>query len=644
MATTSIKCIPANKANFYLYYTFFIFLILVQIQKINNEDCSKTSKISSSSSKTSCFNEIIKFQGSYRAGQFSIRNDGVLLVEYSSGGKRLFYGLDPNGRGHFNDKTNKIIEDMDNAYYWIEHKQYTTNVRYESKNRLVKLKDQISDSDKEYIFSVSSYHSLAELHDIDNNKFKTWLAADFLGVSEQWRYVFSFQFSLLHYNNSNTNVYYAAYVQYKGVQPDGKAYSESYSLSKFTFNSFTDRTVSYKEIMDNFDNRIVSAFIMPCYNKLMVFFFKTTTNSYTLGVHNLDTLKNEGNYKVNDLSGITFINTKGNGIFFKAIYLRFEYFAAIFYCNDDLKDGSCLKFRIYFVDKNYATSSKPAKHDWNNWGLNPTLTLNEFYNYDKDGEKFIFVSTQDSQKKLILFFIDTQEWYTKLSIRLYYFPLEGYCFKMDMALDYFNDFLMLASTLSIGSGCNDADPFYGTLFFFSYPNGTDFYINLSPYVRNSAYYQNGYNIIDYLISKRTIDNNIFHYTGIDEVKLISIPNEIIFYSSSSLSTRLTNGERIDKNGVLHEDKNLIKYDRNYTLDYQYMALDQESYTKLRTDAFEQVKIDNTISAVDDAKMNYTQKTYYGRVNRLYFRLCYYYCETCKELGNLESVNNQECLS
>ena len=63
--------------------------------------------------------------------------------------------------------------------------------------------------------------------------------------------------------------------------------------------------------------------------------------------HNLDTLKNEGNYKVNDLSGITFINTKGNGIFFKAIYLRFEYFATIFYCNDDLKDGSCLKFRIY---------------------------------------------------------------------------------------------------------------------------------------------------------------------------------------------------------------------------------------------------------------------------------------------------------
>ena len=74
-----------------------------------------------------------------------------------------------------------------------------------------------------------------------------------------------------------------------------------------------------------------------------------------------------------------------------------------------------------------------------------------------------------------------------------------------------------------------------------------------------------------------------------------------------------------------------------------MALDQESYTKMRKDAFEQLTFDTTI-ALDDSKMIYSQKTYYGRVNRLYFRLCYYYCETCKELGNLESVNNQECLS
>ena len=543
MAKTMDNIIQIHKRSFYLYYTLFLLLITIQIQKTNSEVCSKSSKISTSSTSSSCFNEIIKFQGSFRAGQFTIRNDGVLLTEFSSGAKRLFYGLNPNGRGYFNDATNKIIDNIGTQSYWKDNKEGTTDGRYESKNCLVKLKDDNSVSPKEYILSISSFHSLAELHDVDNDEFQIWLASKFLDVDKEWRYVFSWQFSLMYYNDSNTNVYYAAYVQYEGDH-DGQAYSVSYSLSKFTFNSLTDRNVSYQEFSDNYDNRIVSAFIMPVYNRLMVFFFKESKNAYTLGVHYLDSLDKEGDYEVNKLEGVTL--SKGNGIFFKAIYLRYQYFAAMFYCNDG---GTSLKFRVYYVENTYATKSKDAKHEFVNWGLNPALTLNEFICYDKDGERFIFVSTQNALKKLIIFFIDTREWYEELSIRIFFYNLEGYCFKMDMDLDYFNNFLMLSSTLSIGSECKDTDPFYGILIFFSYPNGTDFYMNLSPYVRNSDYYQYGYNFINFLISKRTMENNIFKYTPIDEVKLISIPEEIIFYSSSSLSTRLTNGERIDKNGI-----------------------------------------------------------------------------------------------
>ena len=128
---------PINKRIFYPYYTFFLVLILALIQKITSEDCTSESKISTSSTKTSCFNEVIKFQGYYRAGQFTIRNDGVLLTEFSSGNKRLFYGLDPNGRGHFNDATNKIIDNIGIQYWWKDHTQGTTDGRYESKNRLV---------------------------------------------------------------------------------------------------------------------------------------------------------------------------------------------------------------------------------------------------------------------------------------------------------------------------------------------------------------------------------------------------------------------------------------------------------------------------------------------------------------------------
>ena len=395
MAKAMAKSASINKINFYLYYTFIITLILLLFSEIKSETCSSSSKISTSSSSSSCFNEIIRFQGSYRAGQFSIRNDGVLLIEYSSDKQRLFYGLNPNGRGYFNDTTNKIINDIGTAYYWEGDTQGSTTGRYESKNYLVKLNDGTS---KEYILSISSYHSLAELHDVDNNAFNIWLAANFLGVSEEYRYVFSYQFSLFNYTTSSSNTYYAAYVQYKATHDDGKAYSVSYSLSKFTFSSLNNRSISYQEFTDNYDNRIVSAFIMTEYDKLMVFYFRESTNSYTLGVHNLDTLAKEKDVTVSTLTDTL---SKGNGIFFKALFLRYQYFAAIFYCNDA---GSSLIFRIYYVDyenNEYSTKSKPAEHEWSNWALNPSLTLNEFYKRDEDGEKFIFVSTQNEQKKLI---------------------------------------------------------------------------------------------------------------------------------------------------------------------------------------------------------------------------------------------------
>ena len=40
--------------------------------------------------------------------------------------------------------------------------------------------------------------------------------------------------------------------------------------------------------------------------------------------------------------------------------------------------------------------------------------------------------------------------------------------------------------------------------------------------------------------------------------------------------------------------------------------------------------------------DYNQTIYYERINRLIFRLCHNFCETCKELGY--SNDNQKCLT
>ena len=161
------------------YYLLFIFFSLTQIQQIICGSCDSNSKIQDGST---CFNEIIRFKSGYRSGQFSVRKDGLLFIEYSSGGNRLFYSLKPNGRGTYaNDETNKEIS-MNNLYR--SGGSIAVNKRYESKNMLVSLSNDASQTNQ-YIFSISSYYGLTELHYFDtngNNNHKTWLTTNFLGI------------------------------------------------------------------------------------------------------------------------------------------------------------------------------------------------------------------------------------------------------------------------------------------------------------------------------------------------------------------------------------------------------------------------------------------------------------------------------
>ena len=168
-----------NKNFFKNYFIFFILFYLTQFQRINCGNCDSNSKIQDGST---CFNEIIRFKGGFRSGQFSVRKDGLLFIEYSSDRNRLFYSLKKNGRGTYsNDETNKEIS-MNNLY----RNGGSTAVykRYESKNMLVSLSSDTSQADQ-YIFSLSSYYGLTELHKFDNNgnnNHKTWVTTNFLGI------------------------------------------------------------------------------------------------------------------------------------------------------------------------------------------------------------------------------------------------------------------------------------------------------------------------------------------------------------------------------------------------------------------------------------------------------------------------------
>ena len=449
-----IKILQKNVFTSEISFCFILMIYFTQIKIIIGQ-CNKDDIIIEGSS---CFNNIIIFDNGYRAGQFTIRKDGVLLIEYSSGNKRLFYGLKSNGRGFFkNEETNKKIYIQSNILFWSEE----VVKRHESRNKIVYLYDD-EFQEIPYIFSVSSYKSLNELHHFDdegNNNHKTWLNTDFFRID--WgRYFFSYQFSLLEGKN---NEYYSAYIQ----SINGEHKSQSYSLSKFKFiNNNQHELLLSKEFNDNYNCRIISSFIFDYYNILAVFFLKSN-RIYSMRLHdliNLDELYIKEIYQIEINNADT-----GYGIFFKAIYLKDVYVAFIFFRDKDNGKTLTLMFlKVIKNNDNYEVNSIKSK-EINLFYFYTYITLNEFYKIEN--EKLLFVSTI-SQPKLILLFFETYLLYEYINTRVYEFDLEGYKFALELTVDFFNDFLMFTSTIRNGNNENDLS---SILLFFSYSNGTDFF-------------------------------------------------------------------------------------------------------------------------------------------------------------------------
>ena len=555
-----------------------------------------------------------------------MRKDGNLIIEYSDSGTRTFYGLKKNGRGMFeNEETIKKINITK-----IKKGDDEIKGRYESRNILVSLKDDLV-RNKQYILSISSAaKTLVELHDIDENIQNTWISTSFLNFTNESRYIFSRQFQLIE--KKDENIYYAAYVQYRDHKKDNtgdpKAFSDSYTLSRFIFTDMNNYEMLTKEFLDNYNNRIVSAFILDKYNVLVVFFLKDNIK-YKIRIHDLTTL-NQIEEKTIDNIGTDKMNS-GEGIFFKSLYLKDEYAAFLYFINKN--DGESIKLKILKINDDYSFTEILGKVNIFPYDLDTSITLNEFYKIDD--EHLLFVSNTDNNKRLILTFFDTVNSYNCLNTRLYRFDLEGYSLNRELSVNYYNDFLVFTSTI-----LPDGGDFFSFLMFFSYPNGTDFYMDISSYVMDTEFYQESYNLISYLLSNRSIDNNIFGYQPVEEIKLVSIPEEIIFYKSEN-DIPLSNDERISTDHVLKQNKDKIKYDKNYFLDYQFIAKGFETYNELYNHAHKKNYTYNT-GKTCNFQESYSQKIYYGRTNRLSFRLCHEYCETCEEIGN--SIDNQKCLT
>ena len=504
------------KYNSKLYFLLLIFLI--KLITISSNTCKTNAKVSN----TACFTDLIKFdQKNYRAGHAITTKNGELFIEYSldaDSSERLFYGLKKNGRNYFPDDSFIKVIDVGN-----DENVYN---RYESMNRLVKINNGTNDG-KEYILSISTFRTVVEIYDIENWDFKIKNSISYFGHQ-----IFSFTFQILEAKYNNEYIYICAFSHDDNYEENGvtKGYEKGFkgTIASFKFSSLdfdTDLVATGTVETLKYSDRVITCFIIEEKNLVAVIFVKEFDgkNKFMINYYNFDMSKAYNEYIKLYEFGLSNL-VEGDGIYFKAIYLTNLYLAFAFY--DDKSSSKSFKFRVIKLLKDNSLNKFEDKisKDLNTYDLNPDMTLNDFIKYDN--ERLVFISNKDCNNFIILlfYFSDT---YSKMKIRYYSYSLENYVLKKEMSIYFWNDYLLYTPSYYLSSD-NDKKT-YSMLMIFGFANGTDFTMDISPHLMDTGYYTEGNDLVTRLLKNLTIDNNIFGYTSTGQIKLVSIPEELLFY-------------------------------------------------------------------------------------------------------------------
>ena len=594
----------------------FIFYVVL-ITFIKSQTCIKDGSIDN----TNCFTDIKIFGNDnkyYRAGHFASNKNGDMVIEYSYLQYRLFFDLKNDGKYLYPEETKEIE---------IINSSIDPDIirRYESVNCFVSLCND-TNKDKEYLMSLSSWKTLIELYDLENNEYSIYPTTLFFDFQYGTH---SYVFQILEAKINDINTYFCIYIL--NVNSNLDEYHNFIQIKKFILTNFDEQIIEQKTITID-DNiafiRITSSIICENYDVLIIFFMNRISSAYYAYIYNYELIKQNGFQYV---GSITIPSNYNDGLFFKALYLQYNFGAFLYF-----GDLSYFIIQVFILTHDYTFDAKLTYG--HSCDLDPTITLNEFLKIDV--ERLVFISTSNSRSQLNIILFDFFNWYEALKVRYYRFSIYNEkisTLEKELSASIFNGFLAITATTLPRDINTNQDNFFSIFLMFGYANGTDSEINIFPYLMDTNYYDESKNIINDLLETMKIENNIFGYEKVEQIKLTTIPEELLFYNGEQESP-ISNGSSIGINYRLNQNKNLIKSDGYYYLQYQFIVTDSN---------FSSMYTNNNLAYIVDSSGNpdissYTPHLYYGRVNTLKFKLCNIYCKTCKEMG--DSDTEQKCES
>ena len=373
------------------------------------------------------------------------------------------------------------------------------------------------------------------------------------------------------------------------------------------------------------------------------------SNHHTLKFYtnNLIPLNFGEDYMPLNLPIFNLANNYMDGIFFRALYLKNKNVLSAFVTNNNYELG----FILVKIDYNYGGGITNA-HSSDLYIDNLEEFLSDFIKVNE--KRAIFICVYIFNPRLLLrnlqatttlkiIIIDISPDYSSFVINQHSvrnLNLQGYI-PIKQISTYLNNQNNFPQKLVLRR--NEQRDYLSMFMIFSYANGTDATINISDYFTKDGDDINNPNpFFELLYDKFTNENNIFNYYKDPCIKLVSIPKEIKITKYDGKEIPLSNDSDICISDMftIKENKKLKKTSQYYHIDYQFSVSDSNpdaSRRRMENDDSE-VKLRNLRSPYEAQ----TNNIYYGRTNRVKFKLCHEYCESCYEL----SYNNsdQKCES
>ena len=418
----------------------FIFLFLISFNFVACDDCFKVTNLQN---KT-CFNDVITFNhDKWRAGHACNDRDENLIVEFSldkNSSRRLFYGLNKNGRYYFPDEP--VYKELDLTCQ--DCPDDILQGRFESRNILVSIDGD--STNKQYLFSVSTFHSLVELINFESNNFNyySWYMENFFVLN---RPIFPYEYSLFEIGNTKT--YILAFIESAGYMYNDEIkkdeeYSNTTTLTKFKLKNFD--TTNYKEIIksetleNTYNGRVVSAFRLDISQLIVLIFVEPVkvdkneqTGNYKAYFYN-DNLEKLGECMIHGSAKKLWI---GYGLFVKGISVKDDYAALALFPDGDSRTSLAFKFIKYKGGNEYDFEYK-LEHYFTSNSFRQDVQSNGLYKLTDD--RIVLFTTEDyggiDYGQLNMFLIDFYDNYNKAKIRRFKFdyPEKRFAKEMDASM------------------------------------------------------------------------------------------------------------------------------------------------------------------------------------------------------------------